>query len=382
MCLPPAPSALRLRVLHVVDSLEMGGLERVTTDLAKAQHAQGDEVTVFSIQSTQGLKQELVDAGITVIEGHKSGTLDRRVLLTLRHTIRTRAIDVVHAHNFVPNYHAAIAMLGMWRKPPQVCTCHDMGSRLSNPKLRWLFQWSLRRTAHVAMVGQQVHNRYVDSGMVSAARATTVLNGIPVDRFTGSQARRTQARQALGLPDEVPVIGAVGRQVPLKNHHRLIEVLPDLRRKHPSLKLVLIGDGECAPALQEQVHALGLDDAVQLAGARDNVADLLPAFDVFALPSQTEGLSIALLEACATGLAVVASRVGGNPEIIQENQTGLLVPADDNDALRTTLDRLLGEPALRHRLGEAAGQWVRNHASVKALQEAYERCYRLARRLA
>jgi len=382
MPLCPTPPPSRLRVLHVVDSLEVGGLERVTTDLAKTQHALGHEVTVFSIQSTLGLKPELMDAGITVIEGHKSGTLDRRVLLALRRTIQERDIDVVHTHNFVPNYHAAIAMLGMWRKPPQVCTCHDMGTRLSNRKLRWLFQWSLRHTAHVAMVGQQVHDRYVGSGMVRAARATTVLNGIPVDRFASSQARRTQARQALGLPADALLIGAVGRQVPLKNHHRLVAVLPALRAKYPAVKLVLIGDGECAQALQDQVHASGLGDTVLLTGARSNVADLLPAFDVFALPSQTEGLSIALLEACATGLAVVASRVGGNPEIIQDGQTGLLIPPDDNPSLHGALDRLLGEPELRQQLGSAAREWVREHASVDALQEAYSRCYSLARQRA
>jgi glycosyltransferase involved in cell wall biosynthesis len=373
----PSP-LIQLRVLHVVDSLEFGGLERVTTDLAKAQKAAGHHVSVFSIQSTQGLKQELIDAGIEVIEGHKSGTLDRRVLLALRQTLQTQGIDLVHAHNFVPNYHAALAVMGLRHRPALVCTCHDMGTRLSQRKLRWLFRWSLRRTAHVAMVGQQVHARYVGSGMVKPERASTVLNGIPVDRFTNSPERRARARLALGLPTEALVVGCVGRLVALKNHHRMLETMPALLKRHPHLKLVVVGDGERGTALVEQVQALGLGDSVLLTGQRRDVADLLPAFDVFALPSQTEGLSIALLEACATGLAVVASRVGGNPEIIHDDETGLLVPPDDNGALEQAIGTLLDDAPLRHALGQGAATWVQSHASVAALEAAYLRCYEQA----
>ena len=129
--------------------------------------------------------------------------------------------------------------------------------------------------------------------------------------------------------------------------------------------------------------AQGLQGHVVLAGQRSNVSALLGAFDVFALPSQTEGLSIALLEACATGLAVVATRVGGNPEIVVDGQTGLLIPPDDNGALSEALARMLADTALRRRLGNAAAQWVRANASSEALAQAYDRVYgaALAKRL-
>jgi glycosyltransferase involved in cell wall biosynthesis len=370
---PPPPSSLR--IVHVVDSLELGGLERVTTDLAKAQQAAGHEVSVFSINTTHGFKDELIAAGIPVIEGHKRTSLDFGVLDALRQWIKSQAIDVVHAHNFVPNYHAAIAMLGLRRRPALVCTCHDMGMRLNSRKLRWLFKWSLTRTAQVAMVGQQVHDRYVSSGMVPAAHASTVLNGIPVERFTWSPERRTQARKALGLQEHDLVIGCVGRLVSLKNHHRMVAVMPELLPRHPNLKLVIVGDGERAQALQEQVSEAGLNRSVILAGQRTQISDLLPAFDIFAQPSQTEGLSIALLEACATALAVVATRVGGNPEIIQDGQTGVLIAVDDNRALTQALARLLDDPVMRHKLGQQAQQWVQDNASSTALQQAYDRCY-------
>jgi hypothetical protein len=170
-----------LRVLHVVDSLEFGGLERVVTDLAIAQHRAGALVKVYSLMHTDGLRAELEAAGVEVIVGGKKRMADPGVLLRLRRVVRQHDIGIVHAHNFVPNYYAAIATRLMGRTAPvQVCTCHDMGMRLSNDRLRRLFLWSLRHTARVAMVGRQVHERFIERGWVAPERATTsALSGAP-----------------------------------------------------------------------------------------------------------------------------------------------------------------------------------------------------------
>ncbi len=370
------PSPASLKILHVVDSLEFGGLERVTTDLAKAQHASGHEVAVFSINPTVGLLPELQAAGIPVVVGGKSRSLDWAVLGKLRSTAAERKVDVVHAHNFVPNYYAAMALFGAKNAPVLVSTCHDMGTRLSNRRLRWIYRLSLLRTRRVAMVGQQVHDRYVASGLVKAETAETVLNGIPVRRFTGSAARRLAARNAMGIAADVPVIGSVGRLVSLKNQRLLIEVLPALLARHPALRLVIVGDGPLESALRAQASSLKVEGQVNFLGQRADVADLLPGFDIFALPSLTEGLSIALLEACATRVAVVATAVGGNPEIVKDGQTGLLVPPEDGPALREALAALLADPALRGRLGSRASEWVVAHASIDALCSTYDRFYR------
>jgi glycosyltransferase involved in cell wall biosynthesis len=370
----PAP----INILHVVDSLEVGGLERVVTDLAKAQQGRGHQVAVFSINDTQGFASELQDAGIAVVVGGKSRGFDFDVLGKLRRLVVDRQVRVVHAHNFVPNYYCATALLALRQPTTLVGTCHDMGTRLSNRKLRWMYRASLLRTARLAMVGQQVHDRYVASGWIGADRAETVLNGIPVQRFKNSIERRRAARQQLGLDASAPVIGCVGRLVPLKNQHLMIEVLPTLLRSHPALKLVMVGDGALDTALRQQASSAGVAEQVLFLGQRPDVADLLPALDVFALPSRTEGLSIALLEACATGLAVVATAVGGNPEIIRHGETGLLIPADDAASLRDALMSLLDSADLRARMGSNASAWVAANASIEALCITYDRFYRRA----
>ncbi|MEX8510756.1 MAG: glycosyltransferase [Leptothrix ochracea] len=366
-----------MQILHVVDSLESGGLERVVTDLAIEQHRRGHGVVVYSLLETQGLLPELQAAGVEVVVGGKKRMADLPVLRGLRRLVRERAIEVVHAHNFVPNYYVAAALRFMLhpKAPTQVCTCHDMGLRLSNDRLRRLFLWSLRYTRGVAMVGQQVHDRFVNQGWVDPRLAMTVLNGVPLDRFAWSPARHLEARRRLGLRAEDQVVGTVGRLVGLKNQRLLIKVLPALLQRHPALKLVLVGWGELEDTLRAQAHALGVADRVLLTGARTDVADLTPAFDVFALPSQTEGISIALLEACATRLPIVATAVGGNPEIIHDGQTGLLIPSDDALALQTALDTLLSDPAMALRLAQNANAWVQAHASLDSLTATYQQFY-------
>ncbi len=370
---PVAPS--RRGILHVVDSLERGGLERLVRDLAVAQLRRGHHVAVFSINQTGGFIDELRAEGVPVIEGNKQGTLDLQVLQALRQAVRDHHIDTVHAHNFVPSYYAAAALIGMRQRPTQVVTCHDMGTRLSNRRLRWLFKWSILRTQGVAMVGQQVHERFTRDGYVPPRKAMTLLNAVPVEDFGITPERRASARQALGLSDDEVVVGCVGRLVELKNHLGLIRQWPAVLSAHPKARLVLIGEGPLRKQIEQLISELDLGDRVLLAGIRSDVSRLLPGLDVFALPSFTEGVSIALLEACATGLPALASRVGGNVEVIQEGVTGRLFDVQDASALRAALLDLVGSATLRESLGRQARQWVQEHASLSALCTQYDRLY-------
>ncbi|MBJ6984071.1 glycosyltransferase [Luteimonas sp. MC1750] len=362
-------------ILHVVDSLETGGLERVVVDLAIAQRDHGHRVAVFSLTDTAGLGPELEAAGIPVMAGGKRAGLDLGLLSRLRGAMDAHGADIVHSHNFVPSYQAALALAPRLRaRAALVNTCHNMGGRLARPRLRLLYRLSLTRTARVAGVGRQVAEHLVASGLAPAARVSAVRNGVPLPPASTS-ATRSRARAALGLPADALVVACVGRLVALKNHRLLLGQVPELATTFPRLHVVLLGDGPERAALERQAQALGIAERVLFAGTRRDVPKLLPGVDVFALPSLTEGLSIALLEACAAGLPVVASDVGGNPEIVRHGRTGLLVPVDDGDALRAALLRILGDRPLRLALGLAAREWVMTHASIDAMRLSYDRLY-------
>ena len=379
MPVPAYPDESTPRVLHVVDSLERGGLERVVTDLAVMQRQQGYDVAVFSIKAPGALAQELERAGVPVLLGDKRSSADLRTLRALRRAVRDRQVDVVHAHNFMPTYYVAAATLGWGSRPAGVATCHDMGTRLAQRKLRWIMRWALARMTRVVMVGAQVHARYLEAGVVDTAKTLRILNGVALERFSQDAGARAQARRRLGLASHERVIGCVGRLVELKNHRVLIELLPQLLREFPDLRLVLVGDGPLRQLLEQQARESGVARQVVFAGEQSDVARLLPAFDVFALPSTTEGLSLALLEAAASGLAIVATAVGGNPEIIEHGRSGLLVASGDPEALAGALRSLLVQPALGEELGRAARAWVADHASLEAMFRSHDRLYRAAR---
>ncbi|HEY4529603.1 MAG TPA: glycosyltransferase [Luteimonas sp.] len=370
-----AHAHLRHSILHVVDTLEFGGLERMVADIACAQREHGHAVAVFSLTGAGDLGPEIARSGVEVIEGGKRGGFDLAMLARLRTAILRAGAHVVHTHNFVPNYYAALAIAGVLRRRPAlVNTCHNMGTRLAGPRLRRLYRLSLLRTARVAGVGEGVARHLVERGLTPRRRTVAVRNGVRMPPQADAAARRA-ARSALGIGDGALLLGTVGRLVELKNHRLLLDQVAPLAADFPRLRLVLIGDGPLREELQARTRALGIDSRVHFTGARDDVARLLPALDAFVLPSRTEGLSIALLEACAAGLPVVASAVGGNPEIIEDGHTGLLVPSDDAAALQAGLRRLLADDALRHRLGCAARAWVNAHASLAAVRTDYDALY-------
>jgi sugar transferase (PEP-CTERM/EpsH1 system associated) len=204
-------------------------------------------------------------------------------------------------------------------------------------------------------------------------------NGIDTERFRPVTAAEAAVRLAQHFPAGSLVIGSVGRVEPVKHHALLVEAFAMLRRRRPDLagrlRLAIIGDGPLLPALRAQVAAAGLDDVAWLPGKRDDVAEILRELTVFALPSIAEGTPGAALEAMASGVPVVASDVGGVPEVVLHNITGLLVPADDAAALCAALERYVGSAALVHEHGLAARLRVCQHYGMPAMVASYQALY-------
>lgn len=364
-----------LSILHVVDSLERGGLERVVCDMALEQVRAGCRAGIFCIHREGPLAEEARSGGVVVSSGRKDQSGGPWPFLRLRREIFGGKWQIVHAHNLVPNYYAAVATRLAFKAPPVINSCHDMGTRLANARLRRLYTWSLRHTSRVAMVADEVFDRYVGAGLVEAGRAAVVYNGIRTDRFHVDDVRRSEARRALGIEPDAFVAGSVGRLVPLKNHALLLNSLARIRTEVPLARVVLIGAGVLDDELRRLAVDLGIEDIVVFAGERPEIHALLPAFDVFVLPSNTEGLSIALLEAACTGLAIVATDVGGNPRIVSHDLTGMLVPPGDVEAVSSALLRLAREPGFRQRLASAARDWALQNASLQRQCTAFASLY-------
>jgi glycosyltransferase involved in cell wall biosynthesis len=199
---------------------------------------------------------------------------------------------------------------------------------------------------------------------------TQIYNGVDTDRFRpGPEREATRAR--LGLASDALVVGHVGRLVAVKDHPTLFRAFDEVRRRVPQAVLVCVGDGPLEAELRARAGP-----GVRLVGHHADVADVLRAFDVFALPSRNEGISNTILEAMATGLPVVATAVGGNPELVTDGVTGALVPGGDVQALAAAVERYLTDSGRRRHHGLLARDTARERFGMEPMVRAYEAVWR------
>jgi glycosyltransferase involved in cell wall biosynthesis len=201
-----------------------------------------------------------------------------------------------------------------------------------------------------------------------------VANGVDVAAIDAARPGKA-VRRELGLPEGVPVIGLVGRLDHWgKGHKELFEAMASLMERHP-VHALIVGGGRRIDEVRQLADNLGLAGAVHFLGPRHDVPELLNAMDIFVLPSYSEGVSLALLEAMAAGLPVIATAVGGLPEVVTDGENGLLIPPRDAGALAGALERLLSDPAWAQHLGANARAYVREHYSLDRLGREINEIY-------
>jgi glycosyltransferase involved in cell wall biosynthesis len=217
-------------------------------------------------------------------------------------------------------------------------------------------QMLARRTDVLVAVSPEIRDELVALGIGTAAQYEIIPVGLDLSAFLAVSAPAGALRRRLGLPDDAHLIGSVGRLVPIKDHLTLLDAL----RSVPDAHLAVIGDGELRPELEAEVGRLDLGDRVHFIGWSDDLAADVSDLDLVVLSSRNEGTPTALVEAAAAAKAVVATDVGGVRTVVRDGETGLLVPPADGAALAGAVRRLLGDEALRRRMGAAARPWVQD----------------------
>lgn len=351
----------------------------MVADLCIEQRRLGHDPRVYCLFHAGALGEELGNQGVAVLEGRKKPGLDVRLVWRLRRLVRKEAIEVVHSHNPVCAYYVAMTRLLPFPGAVHVNTRHNMGARKEGDRREKLFRLSTRLIDRVVMVSEEVARKFVSARWVPEAKARVQINGIPLDRYLPASAHnRAIARNLMGVEQGAFLVGAVGRLADVKNHRLLLQAFPRVLDAVPAAHLVLVGDGPLRADLEQQAGHAAIRHRVTFLGERNDVATLLPGFDLFVLPSLSEGHSIALLEAAASSLPAVATAVGGNPEIVQDGKTGLLVPSNDADALVHALVGLATDPERAMGMGRAARTWVEETASIAAVARGYDAIYREA----
>lgn len=364
-----------MNITHFVENLNRGGLERMVLELVKLQQQQGHHCQVVCLFDAGALVHELAGLGIPVMACGKRRGVDLRALARARRAVRRHATEVLHTHNAVAHYQAVLATCGLGVHCV-INTRHGMGGNQRAGRREWLYRRALARTNMVVTVCEAARRAAVQRGLVPPDKTRVIPNGIRLASFQPASARRReQLVQSLGLPASTRVIGTVGRLNWAKDQAGLIRAFRQVHERQPDTALVLIGDGELRAELQQCAYAEGVAGSVHLLGDRHDVRELLQGLDVFVLSSVSEGYSMALLEACAVALPIVATDVGGNGEIVRDGDTGRLVPPGDPSALAVAMLELLQQPEQASKLAHAARRWVETHGSLEAMAARYAQLY-------
>jgi glycosyltransferase involved in cell wall biosynthesis len=358
------------RILLLIKGLGRGGAEQLLLNAAPyLDRRRFDYRIAYLLPWKNALSGQLASYGLGVeCLGNRPNWMKR-----LRDLVAAEQIDLVHVHAPYPAVGARVALAGtgclLVYTEHNVWESYRTTTRLAN-------MLTFSRNDHVFTVSDHVRASIRSPRPFQrSARGTTETLYHGLDPAGMSEWRRDGVRRELGVDDDTPLVGNVANLRPHKGHRFLLAATAIVRRTIPDVKLVLVGQGPQLAAIRKQIEHLDLDRSVVMTGFRDDAQRLTSAFDVFALPSVHEGLSIALIEALALGKPVVACRAGGVPEVMRHGEHGLLVDPGDVEGLARGITALLRDPALRAQFGQAgvrrAAAFDIRHA-VARMEKVYE----------
>ncbi len=287
------------------------------------------------------------------------GDVDLGLIGRLRRRIRAHRPDIVHLHS-----RRGADVLGGVASWLSGVPC-VLSRRVDNPESRLWVGLKYRLYAHVITISQGIRDVLLGEGL-AATRVTCVRSAVdPQDWRQGCD--RDAFLREFGLPDDAPVAGMIAQFIPRKGHRHLLAALPMVLERHPSLQVLLFGQGPLVAEVQAAVGEQGLDGHVHLVGFRADLARWLGCLDMIVHPAEREGLGVSLLQAAAAGLPIIAARAGGVPEIVEDGRNGLLVAPGDVMALAEAIQRLLDDGGLRAEMGRRGRARIDAHFAPDAM---------------
>jgi sugar transferase (PEP-CTERM/EpsH1 system associated) len=366
-----------IRIMHIVDSLGKGGLENGLVNLIQRMDARQFQHVVYTVRSLGPNAARIPHDRVQVVCLAKKQTDSSFHVPALAHAIREVKPDIVHSRNWAA-IEAVIA--GRWvRSCALVHSEHGFQSdaNATEPRRRtWFRRLAFELADRVLSVSYQLREVLARRTGFPKDRITVIHNGVDHQRFLPDPAGRARVRAELGLSADEFCVGCVGNLFPVKDHMTLLRAAAGLAEACQKWRLLVIGEGPELANLQEFVNAhAAWKTKIAFLGLSDRVPELLRAMDVYVLPSINEGISNGLLEAMATGLPVVATATGGNPEVVVDGESGMLFPVGHFQQLSEQLLLLRARKEVSARLGQKALARVRQDFSIDSMVRKYELLY-------
>ena len=389
---PPPDTTPRVKILRVIARLNMGGPALHVAYLTAGLKERGYDTTLVAGSLARGEDSMAFVAeglGVEVVRidelGREISPLrDLRAAVRLARLIRRERPQILHTHTAKAGTVARVAalMAGRRRPPIVVHTFHGHVLRgyfgpLRSRFFRLLERWLAAHTTALIAVSPQVRDDLVALGVAPRERFAVIRLGIELDeRIDLAQNGRAESRRYLGIPDDRFAVGWIGRMTAVKRTDDILVAFKRLRDDGVDACLCLVGDGPDRPHLEQRAHELGVIRDTLFLGYQEDVSPFYAAFDALILPSGNEGTPVSAIEALAAGRPVVATRVGGVPDVVRDGEDGFLVDAGATDDLAERLERLARDPELRKRMGEAGRSRVLPRYAVDRLVADVDRLYR------
>lgn len=381
---PTAATSCRgvLRVAYVVHTFDMGGIERSVARLCNGLDRRRFAPLVVCLNRSGDAAQWLTAKDVPIVELHKAGGNDWRVVGRLARALRERKVDVVHSHNWGTLLETVAAR--RWAGTPRHvhaergtlfggAAATGWRARLRVPLARWAFS----QADQLLTNAQSIAGRLERVFGLPAANVQVIPNGVDLPGGPPTTGTRQHVRERLGVaPDDV-VIGSVGRLVEVKDFATLVRALAQVAASGRQVHLLLVGDGPLKPALMQLAESLGIAARLHLSGQQEAVGDWLAAMDVYVNSSVSEGMSQSIVEALAAGLPLAVTDVGDNALLAGRGgePNGLVSPAGDDGALAANLQQLVDNPGLRKTFGARSLASHAENYSVPGMLRRYETLY-------
>lgn len=367
----------RIRILQVIQSLDFGGLERVVINLVRNLDLSHFKCDVLCLRQFGRFADELRSEGFTVTTFDMGRGKSLAVPSRLATFIREGLYDIVQTHDTTPLLYVAFAKM-FYQRFRHIYTEHS-GIYSCLPRHRTMTALALLSVDHAVMVSQNLFAYYNGHFPMYKPPMSIIYNGL--DFPASPYDARESVCHEFSIPPAANIVGTAVRFYPQKGLRFLVEAIPLVLRAFPETRFLLIGDGVERSMLEQKVNELGISERVVFTGFRPDISRLIGAMDIYVLPSLWEGLPLALIEALMVEKAVIATSVGGNPELIENDVSGFLVPPGESEPLAAKLNQLLGSDDLRQSTARRGAEFVHEYFSLQRMVDSYQSLYlRVARK--
>ena len=364
---------MKIKVLQLVEDLKRGGAERVIADISLGLNRDRYDVSVWCVSKGGPVAEELQEMDVSLQILGISSYFNPFNILKLARWLRKEKPDIIHTHG----YFASVLGRTAAKLIPKTILINHVHSTYWDYTKRnlWIEKFLSRSTYKIICCSEAVRDFVTDYEKIAPSKTIVIYNGVDEKRFFHSQ-NTLAARQVLGIEQGIPVVGTVSSLNPHKGHTYLLEAASKVLEVFPATEFILVGDGSMREELEKKTKILNLFPSIKFLGIRKDIPEILAGIDIFVLPSSSrEGLGISLLEAMAAKKPVVATAIGGIPEVVIYGETGILVPPEKTEDIADAIIELLKNPDKAKTMGQKGAQRVKEKFTTQGMLMEIEKLY-------